>query len=56
MGEQNEIVSQVEIGGDNKKEGYCGTNHTSNVSRPFSNENNKHCGICHSREHKGSKL
>jgi hypothetical protein len=42
VSEQNKIISQVEIGGEkmkttNKNEGYRGTNHTRNVSRPFSN-------------------
>jgi hypothetical protein len=40
VSEQNEIVSQVEIGGENKYLGY----HTSNVSWQ--------CGICRSGEHK----
>jgi hypothetical protein len=35
----------------NKNKGYCGTNHTSNVSRSFSNENNKQYGICRKIEH-----
>jgi hypothetical protein len=30
----------------NKNEEYRGTNHTNNVSRPFSNESYKQCGIC----------
>jgi hypothetical protein len=59
VSEQNEIVSQVEIGGanskmktTNKNEGYPEINHASNVSRSFSNENNKPCGICRNGEHK----
>jgi hypothetical protein len=38
VSKQNEIVSQVKIGGENKNEEYRGQNHTSNVCRPFSNE------------------